>query len=249
MTSRTSHEEIQSLLGAYALDAVDGPEAELVELHLRECPRCRAEVVEHRETAGFLGSAPAPAPAHLWDGIAAGLEAAPTDTGGNVVLLRPPVRRWPERVVIATAAVAAVVLVVVGVVVVDQRDRIDRMQAALEDRSVVAAAVAAGQNPNARRVELRSADGVVLARAVLTPDGTGYLWSEGLPRLGAARTYQLWAIVGAEKISAGVLGSSPGVVPFRVAGEVLALAVTEETAGGVVASQNQPVASGAIRSA
>jgi hypothetical protein len=242
-----SHEEIQSLLGAYALDAVDGPEADLVELHLRECPRCRAEVAEHRETAALLASGPAPTPVHIWDDIAAGLETTPAGEPGRAVLLRP--RRWPERLAVAMAGAAAIVFVVVGVLVVDQRNRIDRIQAALEDRSVVAAAIAAEQNPAARRVELRSADGVVLARAVLTPDGTGYLWSDGLPRLDAARTYQLWAIVGTEKISAGVLGSAPGVVPFRVAGHVLALAVTEESAGGVVASQNQPVASGAIRSA
>ena len=52
-----SHAELEELLGAYALDAVDGEERELVELHLLDCPRCRAEVAEHRAVASFLGSA------------------------------------------------------------------------------------------------------------------------------------------------------------------------------------------------
>ena len=96
------------------------------------------------------------------------------------------------------------------------------------------------------RGKILTADGVVLARAVLVPDGTGYLWSGGLPLTDPDRTYQLWAIVGTEAISAGVLGPNPSVAPFRITGDVTALAITEEVAGGVVASENQPVASGAV---
>lgn len=239
------HEEIQSLLGAYALDAADGDEAEAVELHLRDCPRCRAEVAEHRETASLLASGHAPAPVDVWDRIAAGLDEPPAQpTAPGVTFLRP--RRGAQRLAVALASAAAVAVAVLGFVVVDQRSRLDRMQTALEDRSVVAAAVSAEQQPDVRRVDLRSGDGVVLARAVLTADGTGYLWAEGLPRLDHARTYQLWAVVGAEKISAGVLGPAPGVTPFRVSGNVVALALTAEHAGGVVASENQPVAAGTI---
>jgi anti-sigma-K factor RskA len=71
---RLTHRQIQDLLGAYALDAVDPDEAELVELHLRECPRCRAEVEDHRETAAMLAHVGAPAPAGVWNKIAAQLE-------------------------------------------------------------------------------------------------------------------------------------------------------------------------------
>ena len=81
---------------------------------------------------------------------------------------------------------------------------------------------------------------------MLAPDGTGYLSSRRLPTIGSDRTYQLWAIIGTERISAGVLGASPKLAPFRVAGAVVALAITEEDAGGVVASKNQPVASGVV---
>ncbi|MGH9152889.1 MAG: zf-HC2 domain-containing protein, partial [Acidimicrobiales bacterium] len=70
-----THHEIEELLGAYALDAVPPEEAEAVGLHLSGCPRCRAEVAEHRETAAVLAYAGSPAPPQLWDRIAADLAA------------------------------------------------------------------------------------------------------------------------------------------------------------------------------
>ena len=84
------------------------------------------------------------------------------------------------------------------------------------------------------------------AEAVLLPDGTGYILRANLPRLPEDRTYQLWAVVGPSKISVGVLGSEPGAVAFRAAGDVSALAITEEVAGGVVASDKQPTVVGVV---
>lgn len=69
-----SHEEAAELLGAYALDAVDPDEAALVDAHLDECPRCRAEVARHHEVAGLLANSGAEAPAELWDRISGRLE-------------------------------------------------------------------------------------------------------------------------------------------------------------------------------
>ena len=74
------------------------------------------------------------------------------------------------------------------------------------------------------------------------PDGTGYLTRHTLRPLPADRTYQLWAIIDGEVISAGVLGADPGVVPFRIdPGGFEGFAITEEAVGGVAASENQPV--------
>lgn len=247
MSRRTTHEQIEELLAAYALDAVDGDEAEMVELHLRDCPRCRSEVASHREAASMLASGHGPAPVRLWDNIVATLEDAPAIEVAPVLPFRR--RGWQHAARISVAAVAAAFAVVFGVRVVQQGNQIERMQSALQDRTVLAAATAAQADPAARRTELRSANGVVLAHAVLAPDGTGFVWSDGLPRLAEGRTYQLWAVIGGEKISAGVLGSEPDLAPFRVAGDVLALAITEEAAGGVVASQNTAIASGMIRQA
>ena len=47
-----SHEEVADLLGAFALDAVDGRDKDAVRNHLDECPRCQAELSEYHEVAG-----------------------------------------------------------------------------------------------------------------------------------------------------------------------------------------------------
>ena len=86
----------------------------------------------------------------------------------------------------------------------------------------------------------------MLAKAVVLPDGTGYLTSE-LPALPAGRTYQLWGVDTRNTISLGVMGRSPSVVVFQAAGHPVALAVTEERAGGVPASANQPTAVGDLQ--
>lgn len=77
MSLQLTHRQIEELLGAFALDADDGDEAEAIELHLRDCPRCRAEVTEHREVAALLAHTGAPAPDGVWDRILDELEPAP----------------------------------------------------------------------------------------------------------------------------------------------------------------------------
>ncbi len=77
MERLTAHSELQDLLGAYALDALDPDEAELVERHLPTCPRCRNELADHREVAGLLGYAGGTAPGGVRDRIIASLEEPP----------------------------------------------------------------------------------------------------------------------------------------------------------------------------
>ena len=62
MERELTHDEAAELLGAYALDAVEVAERDAIEHHLNECPRCRAEVADHRTVASFLGSAGGRAP-------------------------------------------------------------------------------------------------------------------------------------------------------------------------------------------
>jgi hypothetical protein len=71
------HSELQELLGAYALDAVEREEADAIERHLRTCPRCRNELADHREVAALIGYAGGAAPVGLWDRIIATLEEPP----------------------------------------------------------------------------------------------------------------------------------------------------------------------------
>ena len=83
-----THDEISGLLGAYALDAVEGDERAAVEEHLLSCARCRAEVAEHREVAALLAHGGADAPDGLWDRIAGNLDDPRADLLRGLLLLR-----------------------------------------------------------------------------------------------------------------------------------------------------------------
>ena len=109
--------------------------------------------------------------------------------------------------------------------------------------STAALARAAEHAPGARQAKLVDPDGAVLANAVVLPDGWGYLTSE-LPKLPAGRTYQLWGVDSRNTISLGVMGRSPTVIAFHASGHPAALAITEERAGGVPVSANDPAAVG-----
>ncbi len=125
-----------------------------------------------------------------------------------------------SRLVAAAVAVAAVAVIgVVGLTVVDDerpgREVAVQAPAAELDRTVRAAVA----DPRAGRIELVSADKAFRADTVVLPDGTGYLVSSNLPQLGARRTYQLWALVGTDKMSVGVLGNKPAQTGFKAAAD------------------------------
>jgi hypothetical protein len=75
-TPEPTHEEIQELLGVYALDAVDPETAAMVERHLEGCVRCTTEVAQHHEVAGLLANSGGSSPAGIWDGIASQLDGS-----------------------------------------------------------------------------------------------------------------------------------------------------------------------------
>jgi hypothetical protein len=152
------------------------------------------------------------------------------------------------RAALAVGIAAAVAVVaVLGVEIVHTSHRVDAVAHRLGGEGAVeAAASAAAKRPDARTVALRSPDGRLSADAVVLGDGTGYLVRDNLPILTPDRTYQLWAVVGGAKISVGVLGPSPGPLQFHTPPTVSALAVTDEQAGGVVASNEQPLVVGTV---
>ena len=253
MERELSHDESAELLGAYALDAVEPEEREAIERHLQECPRCRAEVADHTTVASFMGSAGGPAPEGLWDRIAGSLDEAPPELRlAPVVPLEERRRSVSLRLGAAVAAVAAAVIAVLGAQVVRLNDQVDEVAArsANPEASVLAAAARAAVDPEARRVTLRSPEGRITTQAVVLRDGSGFLFADDLPTLSDDRTYQLWALAGGQKISAGVLGSRPRVVAFKYApSELAGLAVTAEDIPGVTETNNAPVVLGNVQQA
>jgi len=247
-----THHDIQELLGAFALDAVDDVERDVIEAHLAGCPRCRAEVEGHRETAALLAHSGERAPEGVWDRIAEALDEAPPALDLARIAPELAERRAAKavprsislRIAAATMAVAAAITLFLGVALGrNDNGRLDRLEQLARDmeRGVVAnAAYAALANPDAEKVDLASADGKPMAKLARLPDGTGYLVPTNLGPPPAGRVYQLWAVRSDAKISLGVLGASE-VAAFRMTGPVAAFAVTEEKAGGVGVSENQPL--------
>ncbi len=247
--SDQSTPEIEELIGAYALDAVDDEERAAVEQHLAVCARCRAELAEHREVAALLAYEGAPAPADVWDRIVVSLEEPPPamrlrlDAPGEVVALDTRRRDKRQRgLYIAIAGVAAAAALILGVVVVRQRN--DELNPVALSTLVDEARA----TPGSISASLRPPEGQAgpEATTVVTPDGRGYVEADGLPALPADRTYQLWGVVDGRAISLGVLGTNPDIAAFQVddATRVAAYAITDEVSGGVIASQNQPVVVG-----
>lgn len=245
-----THLEIEELLGVYALDAVSPQEADLVEVHLRDCPRCRAEVAGHREVAASLAHVGSSAPPGVWSRIAGSLEESPPQLDmARVVSMRsrPPRRAIPLRVAAAVAAIAAAVIAVLGVQVNHLDGRTSKFESALQRTGLDQAVQAALFDDTARRVELRSEDGATFVQAVVRDNGDSYLVGNNLPKLPDDQTYQLWGVVNDQAVSLGVLGSQPGVSAFKVAAPgVSMLALTAETAGGVVSSSKSPVVRGLL---
>jgi anti-sigma-K factor RskA len=249
--------ELDSLLGAYALDALDPADRARVEAYLAANGAARGEVDEMRETAAALAllpDTPMEAPPELWARISENIAAARASTGTETTDAPPAdelaARRATRARWIATAAVAAaIVVVLLAVQVASLRSQLDDAHRT-GPTAVAAAFDRAAKVEGARAVGLESSTGARLARVVLLPDGSGYLRGDDLKPLSADETYQLWALTGpADRpvaISAGVLGSDPTAVAFHSSGPVRGFAVTVEPAGGVVSSQHQPVAVGTL---
>jgi anti-sigma-K factor RskA len=249
--------ELDGLLGAYALDALDTDERMRVDVYLAGNARARDEVDELRETAASLALAPvddATAPPELWDRIERTIrdELAPdggsvADSGGADLAARRARRsvRWVSLV----AAAAAVVAAVLASQVISLHQRLDDARGTGE-KDAAAAFVRAGHATGARRLALAPAQGAEVARVVLLPDGSGYLKNDRLAHLDAEHTYQLWALTGrADRIvpiSAGVLGPNPNAAAFRTSPDVHGFAITIERSPGVVQPSQTPLASATL---
>jgi anti-sigma-K factor RskA len=249
--------ELDALLGAYAVDALETDERELVEAYIVDNRAARHEVDELRESAAALALAPvddATAPPDLWERISRTIEAESTradaDTGEDELSARR--RRQTgrnTRWISALAAAAAVAAVVLAAQVISLQRRLDDARAPGE-KAAAAAFERAGHVHGAREVALMPAQGAEVARVVLLPDGSGYLKSDGLAPLGADKTYQLWALTGRADhpvaISEGVLGPQPSAAAFKASTDVKGFAITIEQAGGVAQPSQAPYASASL---
>jgi Anti-sigma-K factor rskA/Putative zinc-finger len=259
-----SHELAYDLLSAFSLDAVDSDEHRQIEGHLADCPRCRAELDPHRDVAAALGNSVEPLPEGLWSSIAdrlvIGTEAprvpSPlrTATGDEVDgLFRTP-RATRQRAsrgrllsVVSLAVASAAAAVVLGVNLVDANNQVAHLQGAIGETAHTAV-LAALETPGHKVVNLKSASGHRVAEFVVLPSGQGYLVDSHLPALSSKETYQLWGVVDGQTISLGLLGRSPHLVTFTLAGspKESRLGITAEPASGSLVPSGAMLASGTV---
>ena len=145
------------------------------------------------------------------------------------------------------AVAAAAVAAVLGVNLVDANNQVAQLQGAIGETAHTAV-VAALETQGHKVVNLKSTSGKQLAEFVVLPSGQGYLVDSRLPELSSKETYQLWGVVNGQTISIGVLGRSPHLVTFTLAGspEESRLGITAEPAGGSILPSQAMLASGTV---
>jgi anti-sigma factor RsiW len=102
-------DNLHTLLGPYALDAVSPEEHEAFEQHLHTCAACREELEGLQATAARLGAAAAAAPsAELRDRVMDAIARTPQERPRVATVMPGPWRRWAPRMAAAAAVLAVV---------------------------------------------------------------------------------------------------------------------------------------------
>jgi anti-sigma-K factor RskA len=235
--------DLDELLGAYALDALDDDERRRVEDYLEVNPRAAAEVQAHREVATMLAFTGMDAPDDLWGRIAGEIgDTAPPpgpelakvlaiDSGPRSRTAHTARTGLARAVpwIVSAAAAAIVVFVAVGLA-----DRADA-----PDDPLAGSLEAARADSDSIVTTLVSDASGSTAEAIIDRDGHGFVIADELPTLPDGQTYQLWGVVeDGQVISLGIFGPSPDLETFTVDSPVDALAITIEEAPGVISDGN-----------
>ena len=198
--------EWHTLTGSYALDALESPERERFERHLRHCPSCGAEVRGLRETAARLAQAVAvQPPASLREQVLA--------AAGRTGRL-PPVSAWQSRgrrcrarMPRLTVAVAVVSKAAEVILAFTRATASSRPNTAQTRASAVAALLAAPDASHRRRDH--PAGGTVTA-VVSGRENEIVSTTAGLPSLSGSRVIQPWLMgPGASTPGHGGLSAHP----------------------------------------
>lgn len=232
--------DVHTLVGAYALDAVDDEERRLVDRHLEECPSCEREVAELREAASRLADATlAEPPPGLRERVLAAARRTDQDAPDRAPEPEAPAARTGRarrprharglRRALALAAAAIAIAFAGGAVawglmqqrVQEESSESERLAAVLEAADAATAYQEAEGGGLVTVVSSASLD-----RAVVVVSDLAVLDED--------RAYQLWLVDGEGQTSAGVMDAGESSAMMLVDGiaGMDAMVVTEEPAGG-----------------
>ncbi len=247
-------EDIDELLAAYALNALDPDERLTVLEHLAECRTHDEVLLMYREVAGMLPLAledarPAPsARSSLLSAFEAAITAeAPIPAPAPRAQTQPPATPAPVRPAAQTPTPART-----PVVVSPQRSRFPLFRMPNLGLGLAAALLVVVLGLAAWNLSLQADDRDLVARTTtsqgdmslqlyyLEDDGVAVLKLE-MPPLTGGRVYQAWQLVGGQPVSLGVVqGSGITAVPAELAG-ASAIAISIEPPGGSAAPTTTPV--------
>jgi anti-sigma-K factor RskA len=224
-------DEVEDLLGAYALNALPGDVWADVSAHLATCSN-HPEATELRAVVSALAfAAPEARPSaalktRLMDAVRAE-SSRPAAALGRIGILGRLNRLVAQPAIpYALAGALAVALIALVLTNLDGGD---------------------SNRPGRATVSLSGEDSAAAVVYELE-DGIIVLDAAGLKPLDAAHTYQLWSIASGKPSSLGLLGTAPNgealaVVRLNIK-DIDSLAVTMEPAGGSIAPTTDPVLKG-----
>lgn len=224
--------DLHTLSGAYALDALSADEAAAFRTHLAACPSCCEEVRELRAAAAQMGASEAVMPP-------ARLRAAVLEAADKTPQLRPKVtsidaarsRRRMPRLLTAAAALVLVAGAAIG---------IGQLQNDDPQANLAAGVSQVFEAPDANQAAVETPQGVV--RVATSPSQNEMaVDTRDLVPLDGGRVYQLWAIVGDEPISVGVLSQAEGGAHMDMPASGTQVAITIEPAGGSELPTSEPI--------
>lgn len=237
--------DLHTLVGAFALDALDPVEREEFESHLDTCETCQLETAELTATAARLGSVvelqPSPAMrARVLDAVSRTPQQRP-----NVVSLHEqPSSRWTSRGLAAAAAVLAVIGAGVGIDQYQQNQDLEAIQQAQSQEEALIADVLAADDKVAYGNETDA--GLHLSVVASREIDAAVVSLSNLPTLPEGRNYQVWRVVDGKPQSAGVMDAddinrNTATMLMDDAADAETVAVTEEPAGGSEQPTSEPL--------
>jgi Anti-sigma-K factor rskA len=255
-----SHDEVQELLGVYAVHAVDEHDAAAISAHVSECEDCTAELDRLLDAAASFGMTELEEPSgEIWGRIQTEIRRPTVATEPNMTPAASPIAsqvaspvasqvvsldaardRRPARHVrfrIAAFSAAAAVAVAVPTTLA---------LSGTSTPSLAAVAARSAKQAGSRTIALRDETGQQVADAILTGTGQGYLRVSALASLPSDKTYQLWLVDNGKPVSLGLLGNAPTTTAFTSRADIDAIAISVEPRDGSTAPSQTPIAVGAL---
>jgi len=230
-------QQIEEMLAAFALDALEIDEREQVEAHLETCETCRLALAEYQTVSEGLMAALPPAQPPAWIRTQLLVQTAPNpqkeDWGARWRTLIP-------QVLSITAVVAVLVLVIFNVSLYRRTNQLLQTQEQMtQQNQAYQTAFALLTYPNSQVAVID--DGKIYGTLVYDPYGqVAVLNVWGLDDLPQEQAYQVWLIEPDEtRTSGGVFQSSDelGYVSFIIESHIpfnsfVGVGVTIEPEGG-----------------